>query len=94
MKRRRARSRLRHLCTQAGVPLSWLARESGVTLDALQKIASGRRQPLVTTALRIAEALGVEVEELVVTSDYGTDGLQLSQRGLLPLTNNARRHRR
>lgn len=59
------RSRLRELCAQKGVSLGWVAREAGVTLDALQKIASDRRQPLVTTAIRIANVLGVEVEDLV-----------------------------
>jgi DNA-binding Xre family transcriptional regulator len=59
------RTRLRELCAQKGVSLGWLAQETGITLDALQKLASGRRQPLITTALRIAEVLGVEVEDLV-----------------------------
>lgn len=61
--------RLRELATQAGIPLARLAQETGLTLDALHKIASGRRRPLITTALRIANVLGVEVEDLVVRKD-------------------------
>jgi DNA-binding XRE family transcriptional regulator len=55
---------IRMHCERVGVPLSRLAREIGVSLDALQKIDSGRREPLLTTAIRIADALGVEVEDL------------------------------
>lgn len=75
MPREQLVSRLRELCERAGVSLGWLAQETGLTLDALQKIASGRRQPLVTTALRIAEVLDVEAEELVVTKRKTRKGL-------------------
>ena len=57
-------SLLRHLCDQQGVSLLWLSQETDLSVDTLSKIASGRRQPLVTTALLIAEALDVEVEAL------------------------------
>lgn len=33
-------------------------------VETLRKIDSGRRRPLVTTALRIANALGIEVEDI------------------------------
>jgi transcriptional regulator with XRE-family HTH domain len=55
---------VRRLCAAAGVSLSWLATEAGVSLEALRKIADGRSQPTLATALRIAEALDVDVEDL------------------------------
>jgi len=55
---------IRTHCDRVGVPLVSLAREIGLSLDALRKIDSGRRDPLLTTALRIANALGVEVEDI------------------------------
>jgi DNA-binding XRE family transcriptional regulator len=55
---------IRTHCDRVGVPLASLAREVGLSLDALRKIDSGRRDPLLTTALRIADALGVEVEDI------------------------------
>lgn len=61
---RRPASPLRALCERAGLLLRDLAEEAGITCDALRKIESGRREPLVTTALRIAHVLGTEVEEL------------------------------
>lgn len=47
--------------------LEVLAREAGLSLDTLRKIDSGRREPLTTTALRVAEALGVQVEDIFGT---------------------------
>lgn len=61
---RDASDRLRIACRRAGVTLEGLARETGLTLETLKKVSRGRRSPLVTTALRMAAALGVEVEEI------------------------------
>jgi transcriptional regulator with XRE-family HTH domain len=58
------RARLRTLCGRAGLSLRELAEETGITDDALRKIESGRREPLITTALRIARVLGAEVEDI------------------------------
>lgn len=57
-------SRLGVACRRSGITLQGLARESGVQLETLKKIARGQRMPLTTTALRMATALGVEVEEI------------------------------
>jgi len=59
-----ASDQLSRACRRSGVTLTGLARESGIRLETLQKIARGQRMPLTTTALRMAAVLGVEVEEL------------------------------
>ena len=58
------RSPLPPLCKRAGISIGMVAEQSGLQVDTLMKIAAGRREPLITTALRIAEALGIEVEDL------------------------------
>jgi plasmid maintenance system antidote protein VapI len=60
---------LQHACKQAGVDMRWLAEETGVPLDTLRKIVSGRRRPTLGTALRIAEALNLEVEDFTARGD-------------------------
>jgi DNA-binding XRE family transcriptional regulator len=55
---------VRRHCERVGITLETLSREMGVPLDTLRKIDAGSREPLVTTALRLARALGIEVEEL------------------------------
>lgn len=64
MRHRRSTTRLHELCEHADVSFADLARATGLSMETLRKIASGRRQPLITTALRIAEVLEVEVEDL------------------------------
>lgn len=49
--------------------MRWLAEETGVPLDTLRKIVSGRRRPTLGTALRIAEALNLEVEDFTARGD-------------------------
>ena len=60
----RSRPQLRTLCERGGLTFEALAEETGVTISTLRKIEAGRREPLLTTALRLARVLGVEVEEL------------------------------
>ena len=60
----RRSARLRSHCERAGITLETLADEAGIPLDTIRKIDSGRREPLVTTALRLAGALGVDVEDV------------------------------
>jgi transcriptional regulator with XRE-family HTH domain len=55
---------LRTACRDSGFTLNTLARETGLPLETLKKIFAGRRMPLTTTALRVAAALGVDVEDL------------------------------
>jgi transcriptional regulator with XRE-family HTH domain len=42
-----------------------VARRAGLPLDTVRKLEAGRRRLRVTTALRLARALGIEVEDLV-----------------------------
>jgi DNA-binding XRE family transcriptional regulator len=60
----RRRGHVRAYRERAGMTLETLSRETGLPLDTLRKIDSGSREPLITTALRLAQALGVEVEVL------------------------------
>ena len=55
---------LRRLRQRAGLALYDLAREAGLALETLRKLDGGTREPLVTTALQVAEVLGVDVEDL------------------------------
>lgn len=64
VKKKQRGALIRAHCDRVGVPLAELAREVGLSLDALRKIDSGGRDPLLTTALRIADALGIEVEDI------------------------------
>lgn len=64
MSGRNRRGQLTRFCGSSGISLDMVAEQTGLQVDTLSKIASGRREPLITTALRIAAALGVEVEDL------------------------------
>lgn len=46
------------------MPLEQVASETGLSVDSLRSIESGRREPLVTTALLLAEVLDVQVEDI------------------------------
>jgi DNA-binding XRE family transcriptional regulator len=41
----------------------------GIPVDGVRKIASGRTRPTLVTALRIADALQVEVEDMFGRDD-------------------------
>lgn len=45
----------------------WLAETLGVSTTAVSKWCTNRNQPTVETLFKIAEALGVEVSELLLT---------------------------
>ena len=55
---------LRAAREQAGLPLAALARKSGVSRDTLGKLENSDRDAYIFTAEKIAEALGVSVDEL------------------------------
>jgi len=55
---------LRPYCERAGLTLGDLAAKVGLPVETLRKIDSGRRRPLITTALLLAGALDVEVEDM------------------------------
>lgn len=45
----------------------WLAEKLGLSTTAVSKWCTNRNQPTVETLFKIAEVLGVEVSELLVT---------------------------
>jgi len=57
--------RIQELRISAGVPLRRLAKESGLSVSALQYIEEGRAQPSVGTLADLAAQLGTSVAELV-----------------------------
>lgn len=63
--------RLRH---QQGLSLRNLARESGLSLNAISRIERGESSPTVSSLHQLATALGVEITELF-ESDPGTSTL-------------------
>lgn len=55
---------LRRLRLNAGLTLSDLARESGVSVVVLRRMETGTCDVLLTIALRVAGSLDAEVEDL------------------------------
>jgi transcriptional regulator with XRE-family HTH domain len=56
--------RLAELRRRAGLTQEGLARISGITVDALRKYERGRRTPLFDQAIKLAQGLGVSLDEL------------------------------
>jgi DNA-binding XRE family transcriptional regulator len=56
---------LRAARERVGLPLTTLARKADVSRDTLVKLERGDREAYGTTALRIAKALGVSMDELI-----------------------------
>lgn len=56
--------RIRDLATARGWTLAELARRSGIKPESLSRTVKAKNRPLQTTLRRIADALGVSVEEL------------------------------
>src|SRR5438270_9824796 len=54
--------KLKELRTAAGLTQAGLAEASGRGLGAIRDYEQGNREPLLSTAFKIAEALGVSVE--------------------------------
>jgi DNA-binding XRE family transcriptional regulator len=61
---RRSCPRLEALREEAGLTVRDLARDVGISTAAMRRIASGYSRPRFTTALRIAEVLGADVEDI------------------------------
>ncbi len=57
-------ARFKRLREAAGMSQSELAKASGVPLRSYQQWEQGRRTPLLDAAAKVAEALGVSVDEL------------------------------
>lgn len=73
--------RLSTLLAQRGMTQLELAARIGVTRAAMSRYASGEREPRFVTLVRIAEELGVHVDELVLpTWDAPETALRLVAR--------------
>lgn len=62
--------RLVMLRKRAGISQSELARQAGVTPSAISMIEDGKREPRLSTALQIADALGVSLDVLAGRKEY------------------------
>ncbi len=62
-------ARLRQLRLRAGLSQSDVCRAAGVPLSSLRNWESGRREPLLSAAARVAAAIGVDVGALVQPLD-------------------------
>lgn len=54
---------------RAGLSLPLLAQSAGLSANCIHRIEKGHRTPRVTTIAKIAAALGVKVEDLLVEVD-------------------------
>ncbi len=57
--------RLRHLRVERALSLRALAQRSGVAFDTINKLELGHRPARLVTIRKLAEALGVEPQELM-----------------------------
>ena len=64
--------RIQHLRERAGLSQSALAELAGVPVGTLRNWEQGRREPLLSAAVLLAAALGVEVAGLLPTGDQKT----------------------
>jgi transcriptional regulator with XRE-family HTH domain len=69
--------RLAELRRRAGLTQEGLARASGVGTDAIRKYERGRRTPLFDQAIKLAQAMGVSLDELA--------GIEPPARGIAPV---------
>ncbi|MGH8816256.1 MAG: helix-turn-helix domain-containing protein, partial [Achromobacter pestifer] len=65
--------RLRTLRRQQSLSLEQLAQRTGLTKSYLSKLERGLSEPSISTVLRLAEAYGVGVSQLVGTDDTAQD---------------------
>jgi transcriptional regulator with XRE-family HTH domain len=65
-------TRLKCLRTRAGLTQAALAERAGVPLTTLRNWEHDRREPLVSTAGKLARALGVSLDLLVENSEADT----------------------
>jgi transcriptional regulator with XRE-family HTH domain len=73
-----AQPQWRHLIRErreaAGLNQRELTRRTGLTPEYLNAIERRTRQPGVLTLIRIARALGVSIDDLIVVEDEGMEG--------------------
>ena len=57
-------TQLRRIRQDVGLSVELMAERTGLKIETLRKLEAGGREPLLTTALLLARALGVLVEDL------------------------------
>jgi transcriptional regulator with XRE-family HTH domain len=66
--------RLQRLRREAGLSQRGLADRAGVPIGTLRNWEQGRREPYFSTAVRVAMALGVTLDELAARADEAEAG--------------------
>jgi transcriptional regulator with XRE-family HTH domain len=66
--------RLKRLRQEAGLSQSQLARAAGVPEGSLRNWEQGRREPLFGTAVRLARAMGISLDDLAGPAPAPTSG--------------------
>jgi transcriptional regulator with XRE-family HTH domain len=69
--------RLRTLRRERGTTLAALSEETGISVSTLSRLESGRRKPTLELLLPLAEAHGVQLDELVGAPETGDPRVHL-----------------
>lgn len=70
--------RIREICGARGWSESRLAKEIGISRTQLSRTITGKTEPLVSTLVRIANALNVTPNDLLgITNDLSADELKI-----------------
>jgi transcriptional regulator with XRE-family HTH domain len=62
-------NRIKAVLDEKGLTQIWLAEKLGKSYNMVNSYAKNRRQPSIEILFRIAEILGVEARELLITKD-------------------------
>ena len=76
------RDKLRRLRKKAGLSQSGLSKKAGVPLRSVQNWEQGQRKPRIDVLLRLARALGVQVETLIADVEKGPPDRRTKPRGV------------
>ena len=60
-------NRIKEVLEEKGIKQTWLAEKLGKSFSIVNSYVCNRRQPSLETLFRIAEILGVEVKELIIS---------------------------
>ena len=58
------KTKLKVVLFEQGIKQSWLAKQAGIKEQTISDIVNRRRRPSLQTAIRIAKALNMHVEDL------------------------------
>ena len=72
--------KLRELRTKAGLTQERLAASSGLGLGTIRDYEQGKREPLLSTAVKLARALGTSVEAFTASVDDDSSGIDQPER--------------